>query len=260
MADVKISALPVANDADTIEYCGLQDSLTKQIPGSAALAQTLRDLGYTPAPINSPTFTGDPKAPTPLTGDNDTSIATTAFVKGQGYVTALTAPVTSVFGRIGDVVAVGGDYDVTEVTGAAPLASPPLTGVPTAPTAAPGTSTTQIATTAFVQANSGGSGGLIGINNQSGTTYTFVLTDVSKMVVFTSSSAIAVTIPNHATVAIPTLSIIYVQQNNLGQVVVSPGSGVTISSSLSTATRSRYSLIALLQVTQDNWLLWGDQG
>lgn len=33
------------------------------------------------APVNSPTFTGDPKAPTPAAGDNDTSIATTAFVK-----------------------------------------------------------------------------------------------------------------------------------------------------------------------------------
>lgn len=33
----------------------------------------------------------------------------------------------------------------------APLASPPFTGTPTAPTAALGTSTTQIATTAFVQ-------------------------------------------------------------------------------------------------------------
>ena len=32
------------------------------------------------APIDSPTFTGDPKAPTPSAGDNDTSIATTAFV------------------------------------------------------------------------------------------------------------------------------------------------------------------------------------
>ena len=35
--------------------------------------------------------------------------------------------------------------------GAAPLASPAFTGTPTAPTAAPGTNTTQIATTAFVQ-------------------------------------------------------------------------------------------------------------
>jgi hypothetical protein len=32
------------------------------------------------APLESPTFTGDPKAPTPAPGDNDTSIATTAFV------------------------------------------------------------------------------------------------------------------------------------------------------------------------------------
>lgn len=33
------------------------------------------------APVNSPTFTGDPKAPTPAPGDNDTSVATTAFVQ-----------------------------------------------------------------------------------------------------------------------------------------------------------------------------------
>jgi hypothetical protein len=33
------------------------------------------------APINSPVFTGDPKAPTPDIADNDTSVATTAFVK-----------------------------------------------------------------------------------------------------------------------------------------------------------------------------------
>ena len=32
------------------------------------------------APLASPTFTGDPKAPTPTAGDNDTSVATTAFV------------------------------------------------------------------------------------------------------------------------------------------------------------------------------------
>ena len=37
----------------------------------------------------------------------------------------------------------------------APLDSPPLTGVPTAPTAAPGTNTTQLATCGFVLANAG---------------------------------------------------------------------------------------------------------
>jgi len=39
------------------------------------------------APLASPTFTGDPKAPTPATADNDTSIATTAYVKAQAYLT-----------------------------------------------------------------------------------------------------------------------------------------------------------------------------
>lgn len=50
-------------------------------------------------------------------------------------------------------------YTTTEVDAAlalkAPLDSPALTGTPTAPTAAPGTSTTQLATTAFVAAAAG---------------------------------------------------------------------------------------------------------
>lgn len=95
------------------------------------------------ADLASPVFTGDPRAPTPATADNDTSIATTAFVKAQGYLTS--APVTSVAGKTGAVSLVVGD-----VSGAAPLASPALSGTPTSTTATPGTSTTQIATTAFV--------------------------------------------------------------------------------------------------------------
>lgn len=46
------------------------------------------------AALASPTFTGDPKAPTPATADDDTSIATTAFVKAQGYLTTATAAST----------------------------------------------------------------------------------------------------------------------------------------------------------------------
>jgi hypothetical protein len=39
--------------------------------------------GTPSAPLNSPTFTGDPQAPTPAAGDNDNSIATTAWVKSS---------------------------------------------------------------------------------------------------------------------------------------------------------------------------------
>lgn len=63
-----------------------------------------------------------------------------------------TAAVSSVFGRTGAVVATTGDYTVAQVTGAAPIASPTFTGVPAGPTAAPGTNTTQLATTAFAVA------------------------------------------------------------------------------------------------------------
>lgn len=54
------------------------------------LTQSLNDLRQAistaltlKADIESPTLTGNPRAPTPATSDNDTSIATTAFVKAQ---------------------------------------------------------------------------------------------------------------------------------------------------------------------------------
>jgi hypothetical protein len=47
---------------------------------------------------------------------------------------------------------VGWDALKTQISNKAPLASPALTGTPTAPTAEPGTNNTQVATTAFVQA------------------------------------------------------------------------------------------------------------
>jgi hypothetical protein len=59
--------------------------------------------------------------------------------------------VNSVFGRSGAVVAASGDYTVSQVTGAAPLASPTFTGTASGPTANPGDSSTKLATTAFVQ-------------------------------------------------------------------------------------------------------------
>lgn len=52
--------------------------------------------------VASPSFTGDPKAPTPATADNDTSIATTAFVKAQGYAASASVPVPATATPIGE--------------------------------------------------------------------------------------------------------------------------------------------------------------
>lgn len=98
------------------------------------------------APLASPSFTGLPVGPTAATGDSSSQLATTAFVKNQGYVTAGTAPVLSVAGKTGNVT-----LAVADVSGAAPLASPALSGTPTAPTRAASDNSTAIATTAFVK-------------------------------------------------------------------------------------------------------------
>lgn len=96
-----------------------------------------------------------------VTVPNSTTTFTQVWYDGTNFVSLGSSSggaVASVFGRTGVVTAQTGDYGVGQVTGAAPLASPSLTGIPTAPTAAPGTNTNQLATTAYVLANGGGTG------------------------------------------------------------------------------------------------------
>lgn len=71
--------------------------------------------GY--APIASPTFTGAPRSVTPVSSSNDTSIATTAYVKAQGYSTT-TGTVTSVGMTVPTGLAVSG----TPITSSGTLA------------------------------------------------------------------------------------------------------------------------------------------
>jgi hypothetical protein len=92
------------------------------------------------APSASPTLTGIPTAPTPTTSDNSTTLATTAFVK---TVAAAAIPESQITNLVSDLAA------------KAPLASPALTGTPTAPTPAAGDNSTNLATTAFLQMNTG---------------------------------------------------------------------------------------------------------
>lgn len=102
------------------------------------------------APLDSPAFIGVPTAPTPPLGSSDGTLATTAFV--QTAVAGSVAGVSSFNTRTGIVTLTGAD--ITSAGGAI-LNSPAFTGTPTAPTAPPGTSTSQIATTSFVLTESG---------------------------------------------------------------------------------------------------------
>lgn len=103
----------------------------------------------------SPALTGTPTAPTAAVSTNTTQLANTAFV--QAAIAALVASSPAALDTLQELAtALGNDPNfATTMTNAlaakAPLASPVLTGNPTAPTAAAGASTTQLATTAFVQ-------------------------------------------------------------------------------------------------------------
>jgi hypothetical protein len=97
-----------------------------------------------------PSFT--PSGPVFVQDSNGVLWYYNTVAPGWVQIAETAGDVISVFGRAGAVTAQTGDYAVAQVTGAAPLASPILTGTPAAPTAAPGTNTTQLATTAFVAA------------------------------------------------------------------------------------------------------------
>ena len=111
--DTTVIQAKVTNVTDT--EIGYLDGVTSAI-------QTQIDLK---APLASPTFTGTPTLPTgtiattQAAADSTTAVATTAFVTTANNLKA-------------------------------DLASPTFTGAPAAPTATAGTSTTQVATTAFV--------------------------------------------------------------------------------------------------------------
>lgn len=93
--------------------------LTKNDVGLGNVTNESKDTMFT-----SPTFTGTVTLP------SSTSIGTISSTV-LGYINGVTSPIQTQFGD------------------KAPLASPALTGIPTAPTASVGTNTTQIATTAY---------------------------------------------------------------------------------------------------------------
>lgn len=157
-----------------------------QAGGGAAVSNNLADLDNKSlalinlggAPLSSPGFLGIPTAPTPANNINSNQLATTAFVRN--YLSSLSL-VNTINGQSGTVTVtltgLGGLARTNNLSdlsnpsaalanlAAAPIASPNFSGTPTTPTAAPGTNTTQIASTAFVRAailaGGGGGGGAV---------------------------------------------------------------------------------------------------
>ena len=139
-------ALPSGNPAKVVNGTEIDDEFN-----------AIQTAVNTKADLNAPTFTGVPSAPTAAASTNTTQIATTAFT------TAAVAAIPDTLGgqtsahHLDRTNHTGAQAQstvtdlVTDLAAKAPLASPSLTGTPTAPTVASASdSTTKVATTAFV--------------------------------------------------------------------------------------------------------------
>lgn len=100
------------------------------------------------------------------------------------------------------------------------------------------------------------------LNAQTGTSYTFVLTDNYKLVTASNASAQTYTIPPNSSVAYPTGSVINIIQIGAGQVSFAQGSGVTIASTGATSSapklRAQFSAASAVKVGSDSWYIVGD--
>lgn len=96
------------------------------------------------------------------------------------------------------------------------------------------------------------------INDQTGTTYTLVLTDAGKVVRGSNASAITITIPLDSAVAFAVGTQIAVEQLGAGQISIAPYSGVTLNSRSSMRKLSaQYAGAALVKTATDTWWLEG---
>ena len=124
-----------------------------------------------------------------------------------------------------------------------------------------GTSASQWTTTPTISGLVTCSGGLSApllINAQTGTTYTFVLTDGGKLVTANNGSAQTYTVPPNSSVAFPTGTTITIIGIGAGKVTLAQGSGVTINSKDSEkAIDGQHASVTIIKTATDTWQLIG---
>jgi hypothetical protein len=104
----------------------------------------------------------------------------------------------------------------------------------------------------------------LALNAQTGTTYTFALTDNGKLVTASNASAQTYSIPTNASVAFPIGTQINLIQIGAGQVTVSattPGTTTVLSNAATPAgpkCRNQYAALTAIKVATDAWYVIGD--
>jgi hypothetical protein len=176
----------------------------------------------------------------------DTRVIVTSNVPVSGDITGVTAGTGLTGGGTSGTVTLAIDSTVATLTGSQTLTNKTLTS----------------------PAITGGTGSFtspqinLGINAQTGTTYTTVLADNGKLVTLTNGSSIALTIPLNSSVAYPVGAQLNLARLGAGAVTIAGAVGVTVISTGATAAtpglRAQYSTATAIQTSTDNWLVVGD--
>ena len=100
---------------------------------------------------------------------------------------------------------------------------------------------------------------IVALNTQSGTAITAALTDVGKLISFTSGTAVAFTIPANATVAFSVGDQINIYQASTATVTITPAATVTVrSSGAKLKTNDQYSIATCIKIDTNEWIALGN--
>jgi len=97
----------------------------------------------------------------------------------------------------------------------------------------------------------------LSVNNQTGTTYTTVLSDAGKWVTSNNASAVTITIPPNSSVAYPVNSYISFGNYGAGKLTIAPGSGVTINGTDANRSFVQHADGYIRKTGTDTWVIGG---
>ena len=96
-------------------------------------------------------------------------------------------------------------------------------------------------------------------NAQTGTSYTLVAGDSSKVVSMNNAASNTLTVPPEASVAYPVGTQILIYQKGAGQTTIAAGSGVTINSQGSKLKLTgQYAVAVVLKLATNTWVAFGN--
>jgi len=121
----------------------------------------------------------------------------------------------------------------------------------------------QVLTAANVNSIAGGVNDLsaVQLNAQTGTSYTLVLADRSKVITLTNASAITLNVPTNASVALAIGTQILLYQGGAGQVTiaaVTPGTTTIRSQGSKLKITGQYGVAGLIKIATDEWVAFGN--